>query len=106
MCALATNYKPKAMSPSSTSAALRFSNSLPHPKDTAPFRFMDLPAELRIHVYEELVVVGKIFFTPSSYEVRESCRFTDYTKYRKPSLTILRVSKDIHKEAEDVYLSR
>jgi hypothetical protein len=71
-----------------------------------PFRFMDLPPELRIHIYEELVAVGKVFYTPDWYDVDEGTRFKDYKQYRKPSLSILRVSKAVHEEAEDHYLGR
>lgn len=30
-------------------------------------RFMDLPPELRLRVYEHLVVVGKVYYLPESY---------------------------------------
>lgn len=69
----------------------------------APFRFMELPPELRLEVYRLLVVVGKVFYTPDWYDLDESVRFEDHATTRPPSLTLLRVSKAIHAEAEDLY---
>lgn len=68
-----------------------------------PFRFMDLPPELRLRVYEELVVVGKVaYITPTcSHEGSRRLR-----EYRRPDLTILRVSRQAHWEAEKIYLSK
>lgn len=70
------------------------------------FRFMELPPELRVQVYEELVVVGKIFYTPDEYEMEESCIYEDVELYSAPMLSILRVSKAICGEASHVYLSQ
>jgi hypothetical protein len=67
---------------------------------------MDLPVELRDMVYEELVVVGKIFYTPDEYAVMTEKRFKDWKSYRVPCLAILRVSKQVHDEAEKVYLGK
>jgi len=67
---------------------------------------MDLPTELRVMVYEELVVVGKVFYTPDAYAVANEKRFKHWTSYRAPSLAILRVSKQVHNEAEEVYLGK
>jgi hypothetical protein len=47
-----------------------------------------------------------VFFTPDDEEVRESARFEHWTDYDAPSLTILRVCRQIKAEAEDVYLSK
>jgi hypothetical protein len=66
---------------------------------------MDLPAELRFHIYAELVIVGKVFYTPIVHELKDG-RFEGYKSYRKPELQILRVSKQVHEEAEEVYLSK
>jgi hypothetical protein len=71
-----------------------------------PFRFLDLPAELRCQVYEELVVVGKIFYTPEQYSIMNEKCFKDWTAYAAPELSILRVCTQIHQEAEELYLSK
>ncbi|KAL1648192.1 hypothetical protein SLS61_007064 [Didymella pomorum] len=72
----------------------------------SPSRFMELPAELRIEVYKLLAVIGKVFYTPDGYDLGEGLSFEYYKDSPTPSLTILRVSKAIHEEAEDVYLSQ
>jgi hypothetical protein len=80
----------------------------PSPSTTANiFRFTDLPAELRIQVYEELLVVGKVFFKPSTEDKSKSgTRFAHWYGYALPNVQILRVSKHIHLEAQDVYLTK
>jgi hypothetical protein len=67
---------------------------------------MDLPAELRLIVYEELVVVGKVFYTPDEIDIGEGSRFKNYKLYRKPSLAILGVSQRVRSEAEELYLTK
>jgi hypothetical protein len=77
----------------------------PSPRDQT-FRFLDLPAELRCQIYEYFVVVGKIFYSPDYYSVKNEKRFKDWEAYRTPELTILRVCKQMHSEAEEIYLSK
>lgn len=60
--------------------------------------------ELRLKVYDEVLVIGKIFFTPQKFEYEKQARFKDWELYRKPELQLLRVCKIIHQEAEKVYL--
>jgi hypothetical protein len=70
------------------------------------FPFLELPAELRLMVYEELLVVGKVFYKPTAYEIRNGSRFDGYDRFRIPELQLLRVCKQIHAEAEPVYLAK
>jgi hypothetical protein len=81
-------------------------STMPADLPTPPFRFMDLPPELRVEIYKQLVVVGYVFFTPDYYEIQTGRCSRDYLSTPKPSLSILRVSKAIYEEAEDVYLGR
>jgi hypothetical protein len=69
-------------------------------------RFLDLPVELRIQVYEYLVVVGNVLYTPEWYEWQEGVRFNGFPAYEKPSLRFLSVCKQIRQEAEHEYFSK
>lgn len=55
-------------------------------------------------VYAHLLMVGKVFYTPNRHERHGYLRFKDYEKYAAPSLSILRVCKQINREAQEVYL--
>jgi hypothetical protein len=63
---------------------------------------MDLPTALRVMVYEHLVVVGKLFYSSEYGPTDTGCRFAGRAEYSVPELSILRVCKQIHKEAEDI----
>lgn len=90
----------------STSTTRTQNSTMSTASPIAPVRFMDLPPELRIEVYKLLVVVGKVFYTPDSYDLEEGQRLDDYEDFPAPLLTVLRVSKAVHEEAKDVYLSQ
>ena len=73
----------------------------------SPSRLLGLPAELRVQIYEYLVVVGKVFYKPDYCKMEQnSVRFKDWEKYQVPSLHIFRVCKQIQQEAEAMYFAK
>lgn len=42
-----------------------------------PFRFWDFPVELRYMVYEELLVIGKVYFKYTKHKHNNSIRYKD-----------------------------
>jgi hypothetical protein len=44
---------------------------------TTPFHFVNLPIELRLYVYEQLVV-GRIFYTSNDYPVDDKVHYNNY----------------------------
>ncbi|KAJ4366221.1 hypothetical protein N0V83_007857 [Neocucurbitaria cava] len=75
-------------------------------RTTPAFRFLDLPPEIRNMIYEQFVVVGKVFYTPEEYDIENGLRCRDHQSFQKPELQLLRVCKQIHDEAESLYLSK
>lgn len=68
------------------------------------FRFMDLPIELQYLIYEEALVVGKVFLIPNQYAAELEGQLKDCRLFKKPQVQLLRVCKAIHQEAEKIYL--
>lgn len=65
-----------------------------------PFRFLDLPRELRDAIYKDCMVVDKVYiYHPTSvktYDMR-------ITKTAVPEYQLFRVNKQIHDEAKEVF---
>lgn len=91
-------------SPSSPSAAasLPATTSTTSSAPAQPFLFMDLPVELRIQIHEHVVVVGRVFSCLNGSHDHD----VSHDAYHRPSLYILRMSTDVHNEAEEVYLTK
>jgi hypothetical protein len=71
--------------------------------DRDHFRFLDLSPEIRNMIYKEVLFVGKIHFAPERQP--NAGRHYYERGYEKPQLSLLRVCKQAHAEAEPLYLS-
>lgn len=113
MCCLCTKAKadkPQEVPEQATGTLQKISLVTEDPKTQQvefAFRFLDLPAELRCFVYEELLVVGKVFYKGTGYPERDNTiRFRNKQYFREPYLAILRTCKLVHDESEKVYLDK
>lgn len=81
-------------------------------EDNSYFPFQKLPPEIRNMIYKELVVVGKVFLTPSNdnepyrLEYYHGGRYHHMEHFRKPELQLFRVCKQFRGEAEPLYLAK
>lgn len=83
-----------------TLAAVLESKPDPPPE---PFRFLDLPAELRDVVYDICMTRGKVFIRPRP---RRDGRYTGFEDFERPDWPLLLVSHQVRQEAAKVFMSR
>lgn len=89
--------KADSSSPASDTADPRLSKP-----DNKPFRFLDLPAELRNWVYRELMAPGYIGFDQRNYYQHESDRSYMGIRSRTVRTDILRTCRQIQHEAKNI----
>ncbi|KAI9706008.1 MAG: hypothetical protein M1836_005414 [Candelina mexicana] len=81
-----------------------FMRNLGTPKPEQKFeRFMDLPLEIRMNIYEYLLVVGKVFRCAKS---QDDPRYTGWKEYESPNTQLFAVSHQFKKETENMYYSK
>ncbi|KAL6708833.1 hypothetical protein ACN47E_002240 [Coniothyrium glycines] len=83
---------------------IRTLTTRPQQQPASYFRFLDLSAEIRNMIYEELVVVGEVHYNDKSrfaVDAQDS-----YVGRQKPDLTLFRVCNQIYFEAESLYLRK
>lgn len=89
------------------------------PESTAHFRFLDLPAELRIRIYEEVLTTNTtidlgefeapiIFLFKANRRNKLTAQYADPDNYRRiyPRLGLFLVSKTVHEEAYRVFYAQ
>ncbi|KAF4548978.1 Hypothetical protein D9617_24g016920 [Elsinoe fawcettii] len=78
----------------------------PRPQEKEVFHFMNLPAEIRVMVYHELVVRPPRAWIPFMGSTKRQCGLQLDVKPARLSLNILGVSKQVRQEAITVLLGR
>jgi hypothetical protein len=96
-------YRKRRLPPAHSPRSQAFTSPGEGQRDSGHFRFLELPPEIRNLIYEEIHFVGQIYF-PSKDAIGgwERCSWN----YEKAQLALLRVCKQVHDEAEPLYLSK
>ena len=79
--------------------------SAPAPESLAsqPFRFLDLPPELRCIIYEFCMVRGTVYPAPRP---KHDHRYNDFASFEAPQWALLRVNRQVRVEAAKILLSK
>lgn len=73
---------------------------------TEVFRFLDLPKDIRLLIYEDLVAPGTITLQYSRESARRDARYTNINEASYAETQIVLVSKQLKDEALPLYLSK